>query len=82
MYWQEVRKNIWNHDVTREEDVARAVQFLNDTDRAFLKSEAAARFWEGAQKRVSPAFFTWLEDNIKKGNTSAPAPIQGRKSGA
>jgi len=42
--WKQSKGKLWNHDVTREEDVARAVQFLNDTDRVLTRHVLDIRF--------------------------------------
>jgi hypothetical protein len=73
MHGPATHKSIWLREVPREETVARAVQALDDTDRAFLKDPSAAKpFWDDARRQSSAAFFTWMEDTIIRAKTDPP----------
>ncbi|MCB1058289.1 MAG: hypothetical protein KDD11_22545, partial [Acidobacteria bacterium] len=68
------RKSVWGRTVTREEEIASAIVFLDATDRAFLKqaTTAAKPFWDEARAVVSSTFFAWMEDTILRDGKNPP----------
>ncbi len=66
--------------MTREEDVADSVRFLDDTDLAFRKDRGSSKpFWDDARKHLNPEFFKWMEEYIVQGKHDVPPPVSQLK---
>jgi len=69
------RKILWRRTVTREEDIAKAVQSLQDSDIAFLKDRNSSKpFWDEAKVKMSAELFAWMENYIVQGKKDVAPP--------
>ncbi|MEO5558144.1 MAG: DUF4157 domain-containing protein [Dokdonella sp.] len=76
MHAATTRTSIWLKTIPREQDVADAVNALNETDVAFLKDRnSSGPFWEDAKRQMAPAFVAWMEGYVLQGNKDAAPPV-------